>query len=212
MFYCFIFSYYKMNKKTVIILLVVWFALYCSGCLKQNIELQPVAVIENTGNITNENKNITIHWNTLSWINISGNNIYISGDKLIYNNIFSMKLSEKWLSQREFYNIYGDTFNMSDWNFNSIQINKYTLSQNNKCDYNFDEWVKKISKSIKIINWVKVNIAMALFSISWPDIKNPINSWQSFMCFEEWENIYRVIVYDDSQFRTDIINSFKFLK
>ena len=160
----------------------------------------------------NEKIDITLHWIIASWINIPSNNIYVSGNRLIYNNIFSINIPEEWLSQRDFFNMYWDTLNITDGDLKSLQINKYTLSQNNKCDYNFEEWVKKITKSIKTINWVKFNLANALFEISWPDIVKPINSWQSFLCFMDGENIYKITVSDDKQFRTDIINSFKFLK
>ncbi len=203
--------------NTIIRTLVILVSfLFLWGCNNQGIKREIIDTktgIE-TKEIQNNNEkiDITLHWIIASWINIPSNNIYVSGNRLIYNNIFSINIPEEWLSQRDFFNMYWDTLNITDGDLKSLQINKYTLSQNNKCDYNFEEWVKKITKSIKTINWVKFNLANALFEISWPDIVKPINSWQSFLCFMDGENIYKITVSDDKQFRTDIINSFKFLK
>lgn len=157
-----------------------------------------------------ERQEINLHWNINSWINIPEYNILISWNNLIYNNLFSIKLLSK-VQEWDFYKSYWEVLNITDKNMNNIQIIKYTTEQNSKCDFNFEEWVKKISKSTKIINWFKANLANVLFYITWPDTP-PTYSRQSFLCFSKDNSVYKITIFDDSKFRTDIIDSFKFLK
>jgi len=199
-------------KKTLIVSCIITL-LVLSGCAQKEKEIVKADVPLNTGiTAVSEKTAINVHWEINSGISIPGKNISISGQTLNYNNLFSITISKKWLSKRDFYNTYWDTLNITDGDLNSVQINTYTLSQNSKCDYNFEEWVLSLSKSSKVSNEKKLNLANVLFEISWPGIDKPIKSWQSFICFTEWESIYKITVSDDESFKTDIINSFKFLK
>lgn len=199
-------------KKTLIVSCIITL-LVLSGCAQKEKEIVKADVPLNTGiTAVSEKTAINVHWEINSGISIPGKNISISGQTLNYNNLFSITISKKWLSKRDFYNTYWDTLNITDGDLNSVQINTYTLSQNSKCDYNFEEWVVSISKSSKTIDGKKLSLANVVFEITWPGIDKPIKSWQSFICFTEWESIYKITVSDDASFRTDIINSFKILQ
>jgi len=194
--------------------LVTW----CAKEYKEKLDQKPIDAlvswekIDTGANISKEKEDINLHWVLDSGILIPGNTILLSGQTLRYNNIFSITIPKKWLSQRDFYNNYWDTLNITDGNLNSLQINKYTLTQNSKCDYDFEEGVKFIKKSSKTVDGKKLDLANALFEITGPGIDKPIQSWQSFICFTDWESIYKITVSDDSKYRTDVIDSFKFIK